>query len=209
MPDQEIKINEPGASAAEAVMDNLAPAKVLSEKDIVVHTMPKRYLGLRPAVKKARGIGIIVLVCGLLVLGAALGFLYFYLARSGNEPLVVTPVEPVTTAGKNAVVPTVEKTVKTDSPEEKTAAADDSVSSSSAPETNEDFLATTSEDEDITDNNFATSSESVATSTPKIIEVSATTTQETISLKTAVDSDGDGLTDAEEVLFDCNYNSRE
>lgn len=180
---------------------------VFSEKDVLVHTMPKRFLNSRPAAQSARGIGLIVLIAGLVVLAAALVFLYFYLARADESAPMVTPLEPSGAPDRTAAPPAAveqpligredeETAAETEVPARIETAEDITPATTTAPAA-EEFATTTAETVD-----------SENATTTRIINA-GTSTPPAASAQTALDSDGDGLTDLEEVLLDTNIHAQD
>lgn len=176
------------------------------DKEIVAHVMPKRFFPAQPAAKKAKGIGLVVLLGGAIFLIAALAFLYFYFTQSGpeqpsgQEKVTMSDQTEVTAESQPVTTKETEKKEKETSPE-----TQKGQEAGEATETNQEegfVIATTTEE-----TTASTSKEEVgeATSTKKII-AAPTTPKE---YKIAVDSDGDGLSDKEEVLFDCNVSSKD
>ncbi len=171
-----------------------------SEKEIMVHTMPKRFLGPRLGVKKARGIGLIVLIGGLLALAGALAFLYFYLSQSDDSASIVTMAEPAPEPTAETELPPPAATIASEMPaSEETPAAATAEPEETVTDSDAGIGATTT--------TATTTAPEIGTST-RVIGTGATTT-EPAGVRTATDGDGDGLTDVEEVLLDGNIGARD
>ncbi len=175
-------------------------------KEIVVHVMPKRFFPAQPAARKAKGIGLVVMLGGVIFLIAALAFLYFYFIKSG--PGQVGGQEKITEFSQTAVELENKKesqsiAVKETEEKETSPKTQNEQEAGEATETiQEESLATATTTKETT---TATSTEDAeeATST-KIIAV-----PKTKEYKVAADSDGDGLSDEEEILFDCSANLKD
>lgn len=148
--------------------------------EVVVHTMPKRYLSINADAKKARNTGLFILILGLIiVLGASGAAYYFFIFKkiplfNKNENQPVAPVSTTTPQTTTTASTTPESTP------EKTA----TTTASTTPE-------------------VITVEIKPSTTTP---ENTATTTEEVVVMEKVLDSDSDGLTDAEEALLGINVN---
>ncbi len=168
------------------------------EKDIVVYAMPKRFLGKKLDAQKAKKTGVIILFFGFLVFVSAAVFIYWYLFRQ-------EPKEIASNANTAASVDSVGKI---------------SDSNSDKPDTNKIEFApvglTTSEDipqpslvssttEELLSGPTSTLPDGLSNEVedgqiiPNTPIVPSTTT--TKALVISADSDGDGLTDLEEVVI--------
>jgi hypothetical protein len=175
------------------------------DKEIVAHVMPKRFFPAQPAARKAKGIGLVVLLGGAIFLIAALAFLYFYFTKlgpeqpSGQEKATMSDQSEVTTESQSVTTKETEEKEKEISPEIQ--AGQEAGEATETKQAEGFVIATTTEE-----TTASTSKEEAgeATSTKKII---ATPTPK--EYKIAVDSDGDGLSDKEEVLLDCKVNLKD
>ncbi|MEA1963299.1 MAG: PsbP-related protein [Patescibacteria group bacterium] len=173
------------------------------EKKMIIHTMPKRFLGLKPKQGNTKNIGAAILIIGVFLLFGILAALYFFVLKPGNNSELKNDdffIEE-------------EHPVKQNLPKESSSAkaAEDRLS---PPEVTEDTAAdvedmeggiTDKEEEKPREIIFATTSDNfVATSGEEEIDINENGKIDYIS---AIDSDQDGLSDLEEIIFDCNINS--
>ncbi|MEA3398328.1 MAG: hypothetical protein U9R06_01130 [Patescibacteria group bacterium] len=172
--------------------------KIDVDKDVIVHTMPKHFLKTTPTAKEGKRFGILILIIGGIFLIASLIFLYYYLVadRAEKPGIVNEPVPPAAgeenLAGQTAAVEDDQagsEETAVDTGGEEPASAD---IIAAATTTEEAVIATTTEE---------------SASTTKIIQIPAASSTE--QYKLAADRDGDGLADLEEILFDCNINSKD
>ena len=77
-------------------------AKVDGERkkkiEVALHSMPKKFKKSEPEVKKAKGIGLLILVGGFIILVSLFIFLYYFLVRPSSEPVVTKTEENNTPA---------------------------------------------------------------------------------------------------------------
>ena len=177
-------ISAEGEGAAEA---NFDPGK-----DLAIHSMPKRFLKLAGDPKKTKGIGVFILAIGAVFLIAALVFMYYYLTEKKSEDIsVITPIEkPAEVKETEKEKPLVKKPTVNENKDQ----------ASSTEEKNISSKASSAEAE-----KTASSTKKTATGTAKVIQIPEQKEQKEYSA--GIDSDKDGLTDVEEILFDCNINS--
>lgn len=163
------------------------------ESSVDVYTIPKRFLGMKPEVGKTKSQGMIVLGLGVLFLIAIAVFFYFYYA--------------VGIPGLS------EKTKKTTAPVQSQADVNNNLNnqnninnslnkptanvSTSTPTNLESVVSPTVDIATSSDLDIATSTEIIATTTEVKIKS---------NLPMAFDTDGDGLVDAEEVIFGTDPN---
>ncbi|MCK5510098.1 hypothetical protein KAI65_00950 [Candidatus Parcubacteria bacterium] len=169
------------------------------EKKMIIHTMPKRFLGIRQKQKNTKSIGMIILIVGALLLIGALVALYLFVLKPDNNPELKNDdffIEE-------------EQPVKKNLPKENNNVVKDEINipKSEEKETEKEIKEEIEEWEreaprEIT---FATTSDDfVATSSEEEIEINESGKIDYIP---AIDSDKDGLSDLEEIILDCNINS--
>ena len=169
------------------------------EKDVTVYTMPKRFLGKKLDANQAKKTGAIILSLGFLFLVAAGVFIYWYVFK--NKPSAITKNTPL---ADNAASQNANQIVN------KETAANETEATSSGFIANDNLnqpplISSTTE-------NLLSGSE--ATSTDGLSDISGADNNQNIPnapiipstttkriLTTAPDSDGDGLTDLEEVVI--------
>lgn len=163
----------------------------------VIHTMPKRFLGIKPAVQKTKGIGMIIVIGGAILMIGGFAFFYFYLFSS-NEQTPKLNFNDIKTASK------VEEEKKVLPKEEEAEILKEEDVKKEAETIQNDIKKITAID--ITE--VATST---ATSTKRIEAELASSTvdvnESTKTYKSAMDGDNDGLGDLEEMLVDSNLTS--
>lgn len=167
------------------------------EKDLEVHSMPKRFLKTSVKTKKSKGIGAIVLIIGGIFLIAGLAFMYYYLSGRSGRNLNVAPAKEEAAATKEP---------KKEEPAVKTPVAEEKEKQPAKIEASSTAITKKTEPEKTVSatSTSATSTKEAASST-KVIEAPGGKKAKEYSI--AIDSDHDGLTDLEEMLFDCNINS--
>jgi hypothetical protein len=181
---------------------------VITEQDIVIHAMPKRFLVSGLTSKKDKGIGLLILTAGAIILILGGIFLYLYISKSGspffNNSNIIT-----------------DNSLKTDK-------TSDTASSSQIKETNkpEDtalLSAASSSPENDSGLMGAPTTTLIATSAPEEVNgqapadlASSTKTIKAYDSASAVmdyaypnDTDKDGLFDVEELLFNSNINMKD
>lgn len=173
-----------------------------AEDKVIIHTMPKRFYSSSAGYDKSKKVGVIIISIGVFFLVAIAIFLYFFFIKSPEEIISV----PVVNTGSSSDVKT---PVGTTDNKKDNQVKDDS-SNNGVIDKNE----VTDKENDI--KNDEKNIEILASSTPEIIdkvEEIATTTPELVEdkvkIKTAVDSDKDGLTDSEENIFGTILNLRD
>ncbi|MEA3449748.1 MAG: hypothetical protein U9Q85_02100 [Patescibacteria group bacterium] len=185
------------AENSSAVLSNLS--------NVTIHTMPKRFLYNKTGSnKKSHGLGLVILIVGAFALVSVFAVLYIYLSgaslEKNNEELDLIDVINKETADEN------KQNQKLNIDKEK--------------KKEEEILEKTVKNDDENNKKINTDIENktkIATSTEiKEIEIKiATTTVATGSEKTTfnwrldIDSDKDGLMDAEEALLGLNKNQKD
>ena len=169
------------------------------EKKMIIHTMPKRFLGLKPKQENTKSTGVIILIIGIFLLFGILAALYFFVLKPENNSELKNDdffIEE-------------EQPVKQNLPKENNNAVKDEINIPK-PEKKEieepsSAEATAGEEEKPKEIIFVTTSDDfVATGSEEEIEVNESGKIDYVS---AVDSDQDGLSDLEEIILDCNINS--
>ena len=174
------------------------------EKKMIIHTMPKRFLGLKPKQGNTKSTGVAILIIGVFLLLGILAALYFFVLKPENNSELKNDdffIEE-------------EQPVKQNLPKENNNAAKDEINipKQEKKETEEPFSTEAmagetagEEEEKPREIIFATTSDDlVATGSKEEIEVDENGKIDYVS---AIDSDQDGLGDLEEIIFDCNINS--
>lgn len=178
----------------------------ISEKDIVIHSMPKVFssaFSLTKTDNGSKGVGLLILVGGVLILVAVLGFFYYFLTRENTaaiDNLTLTNIAPKVNNIKNSEINTkssvsAEKTEqqKEDEKIQEEEKVEEAIKeATSTPEAKE---LITDEKENATSTDLEKTVEEATSSIPVI-----KTPQKVI------DSDNDGLSDIEEVLLGTNAN---
>jgi len=169
------------------------------EKKMIIHTMPKRFLGLKPKQGNTKSTGVVILIIGVFLLFGILAALYFFVLKSENNSELKNDdffIEE-------------EQPVKQNLPKENNNAIKDEINIPK-PEKKEIeepsyAEATADEEEKTKEIIFATTSDDfIATSSEEEMEVEENGKIDYVS---AIDSDQDGLSDLEEIILDCNINS--
>ncbi|MFH1745097.1 MAG: hypothetical protein ABH881_02940 [bacterium] len=158
-------------------------------KDVVVHTMPKRFLNFRTATNKAKSEGIFIIAGGVLILAVILVGAYFFLFKKQNMGLLKTKNEIIVEEEKR----TEDNFIQT-IPEDKNVIEQEEDSGILS---NVDTVDETIEEENTTGDieKIIINSES-ASSTNSEEEV-----QEENTSQIVLDADQDGLGDKEESIF--------
>ena len=172
----------------------------ISEGDIIIHTMPKKFLTASQPNSKAKGIGILILAGGGAVLIFGGIFLYFYVFNSGLLFTGKNQAESNITNNQESVNEIAENQVATEKTNEEAAAKENEIASSStdqteAPIASEPATSTVAETGERATTTFNIDNQA-ATSAPA-------------SLITPIDSDGDGFFDIEENLIGTDVNKRD
>ncbi len=158
------------------------------EEAVNIHSMPKRFITSHPSAHRAKGIGLMVIIGGLIIFFAAVIFFYLYLSKPKTEVLIER-TEEATSA------PMASQNQKK---EESTNKLANNIGGGA----NETIMPVSEEKPSV-----ATSTIEPAEATTTITKISAEeATSAPRILKPAVDSDKDGLADAEEVFFSTNAN---
>ncbi len=203
------KLKDETSGQIRSVGEEIRKGEGQLNKEIVVHVMPKRFFPAQPAAKKAKGIGLVVIFGGAIFLIAALAILYFYFIKSGPEQPSgqekATMSDQTEAIAKKQTESQPVTTKETEEEEEETSPETQrgqEAGEATEIKQKEGFVIATTTEETTT----TTSTEEAkgATST-KIIAVPTTPKE----YKIAADSDGDGLFDKEEVLFDCKVNLKD
>lgn len=185
---------------------NTFPSSDIKEKDIVIHTMPKRFLVALPKAQKARSTGLVILVCGVLVLIGSLAGLYFYLTKFDSNANSLNENENTATTSEETKQANNPPIADKQGDAEKAADAEAVKNSSLASQPDTVAIATSTkvqpEKTDIPE-------PPIATSTGSGIEVNAQNqpvgvTNNNIAYPS--DSDRDGLFDPEEKLLGTDEN---
>lgn len=162
------------------------------EKKVIIHTMPKRFIGARVVIKGHKGIGVFILLIGVLLMAGAIAVFYYFIIKPQPEPITGYTQEIdeiIEQESTGFLAPSISEENAIDDEEEKIAEIE------SIP-VEEDI-------KEININDLATSTE-IASGTDIIAE------KPTSSVKVpALDSDQDGMGDMEEILLDCNINNRD
>ncbi|HBI97117.1 MAG: hypothetical protein US83_C0007G0016 [Candidatus Falkowbacteria bacterium GW2011_GWC2_38_22] len=164
------------------------------EKKVIIHTMPKRFIGSRIVVQGHKGVGIFILAIGALLMIGALAALYFFILKPQSEsaPLITQSVEETVETENNSVLA---PSIAVEDEETAVGEEDDNTA-------DESDVVPPLDIKEININDIATSTD-VATNTEEIADNNPSS-----SIKVpATDSDGDGLSDLEEVLLDCNISN--
>jgi len=165
---------------------------------IVIHTIPKRFLGIKPMVKKTKNVGMIILLGGALLMIAGFAFFYFYLMQPNQSGMKLDlgklPSIKTGTAGLADEEKTEEKNTLPEEDKEEPAAKEAENDYEIKMITADDQSTTTATSTDDSGAESASSTEIMRNDTEKIY-------------KAAMDSDSDGLGDLEEMLLDCNLTS--
>lgn len=159
-------------------------------KDITVHSMPKRYLQTSGSSKQAKGTGLLIFIAGFLVLIAALLLFYYFLTSRNNDSQISDARDNYTenTKAKPGKEPEKEKNNEFN---KNVADSKDKVSQSSS--SSADSIDKDSDVDIVEDNNNQDQAN---------IEDSASSTE----FLSALDTDGDGLSDIEEIIFGADIN---
>ncbi|MCK5320822.1 hypothetical protein KAJ61_05565 [Candidatus Parcubacteria bacterium] len=168
------------------------------ERKMIIHTMPKRFLGLKPKQGNTKSTGVVILIIGVFLLFGILAALYFFVLKPENNSELKNDdffIEE-------------EQPVKQNLPKENNNIVKDEINipKLEEKETEEPSSAEAmaGEEEKPREIIFATTSDDfTATSSEEEIEVD----DGKIDYVLAIDSDQDGLSDLEEIILDCNINS--
>jgi len=183
---QSITVDRAGEARA-----TYTPSPGLQKKDQPdIHTMPKKFLHVSSqSAAQTKGVGLIILAAGALFLIAGLVFLYFYFSGTGDSAKLSAPentAAPIT-ADEGTLNMDAPKTPQPPVPAPPKAASPSVVPAKPIPVINE---ATSSEPEETEEPTTATSTSSAAAENAG-----------PVIYKMALDTDNDGLTDAEELLL--------
>ena len=163
--------------------------------EIIIYTMPKRFLGATVGSgHKARGIGILIIAFGAIILIVGFAFVYFYFTKFNKEPFreetnVSRPAETSTTTERKTAGLNEAKTKTKTTRENKQLSGQ-----TKAEEKKEEKTGTTKRIVIAT----STSSAGAGRSTAKETSAASTTAR---AFKPAADTDNDALTDVEEALL--------
>lgn len=150
------------------------------KKEIVIHSMPKRFFKAEPVVKQSKGIGILILLGGGIVLIAIIASMYFFVLKKDSTKVSDPKVVQISDEKKPEKEEPKEEEKVEEKVEEKT------------PEEKKVTITKATTTGEIVDN---------ATSTKKTISAVDIEEPKINVLKDAEDFDGDGLFDEEENLF--------
>ncbi len=167
------------------------------EKKMIIHTMPKRFLGVKTKQKNTKSVGMVILMIGVFLLFGILAALYFFVLKpEKNFELKEDSlfIEDAPDARKNLPEEKKENNII----ENKT-----NTQKSAEKESKEENKE--QEEEKPREVVFATSTDDLAaTSSEEEIKVNESGR---IDYVPGLDSDQDGLGDLEEIILDCNTNS--
>ena len=189
-------------------LDSYQPAKPgLQKREApVIHTMPKRFLnasGTSP--HRAKSMGLIILIGGILVLLIVFALFYYYIiAKDSAAPAAIT-IPDTTTAKESPLPPAKNEPDATANNPAGNSGAENNINEPAIPtSTIQEFpdIATSSQ----TPAGTATTSAEQATAPKPVITIPPAATS-TGGLAASVDTDGDGLYDAEEALLATDPNN--
>lgn len=178
--------------------------------EVVIHTMPKRFLQLpSEGSKKSKNVGLYIILGGSFVLVLVLAALYFYLSKTPESNVAINenraPLVNNTATDQEVTKVVPDKNVnKQPSPVSNipaTSSEQTTVDEEDVPNSQDPGNTTTIIDANDIDVNEATDSQDVIYTEPENIEP--------VILKEAVDTDSDGLSDIEEVLLDSNPQAKD
>jgi hypothetical protein len=162
------------------------------EKNLLIRTMPRKFKVSAPSPERSKNktVGAVIMVVGLLVMGAAVYLVYIFLINPKTAtpvPVVNKPVvtKPVVEAPKTEDVKKTDTKV-TEKPATSTPLSGGNQSGA--------LISTT------TTPSVSSSTVPIATSTPVVV----TSTAPVVPLGPIVDTDNDSLSDAEEILLGVN-----
>lgn len=166
------------------------------EKKVIIHTMPKRFIGSRVITQGHKGIGIIIISLGALLMIGALAVLYIFVLKPKTEPIIQEIQEntEVNEPVKNNML--AENAVKE---EEKNNIA---IVATSTDIDNIENIVPVNDIKKIDINDITTSTDSASSTNNTEINNFGN-----VAKVLAPDSDHDGLSDIEEILLDCNINN--
>ena len=170
------------------------------EKKMIIHTMPKRFLGLKPKQGNTKSTGMVILIIGVFLLFGILVALYFFVLKPENNSELKNddffieeeqPVKQNLPKENNNIIKDEINIPKLEEKEKEEPSSAEATAGEEEEKPKEIIFATTSDD-------------FVATSSEEEIEVEE---NGKIDYAPAIDSDKDGLSDLEEIILDCNINS--
>lgn len=170
-------------------------------KEVVIHSMPKRFFKAEPEVQKSKGVGILIFIGGGIFLVAMAAIMYYFIFKKA-PPKVEAPIENPIVNEYNA-----ENEEEKKSEEEANTANGENNKEEITEKTPEKVISTSTDDileasstENITDS---------GTTTKKKVSAVDMDTPNTNILKDAGDLDSDGLFDLEEELLGTKKESRD
>lgn len=212
------EMNKNNQEAVSEALQSTGLQRKKNRVEVVIHTMPKRFLDIPDqSVQKGKNIGLYIIVGGSIVLIIVLALLYFYLSKTPVSDVAVVNRE---SAGQNnAAVPSANTASEGEDEDLNNRTPVDNDRPSSPSRTDEkvfiDEKSLAEGDKEsappstvIDAGEFASSTEMVATGTA---DTSRTETGNVtpVVLKAANDSDGDGLSDIEELLLNSNPRAKD
>lgn len=188
---KERKNDKVGAAEKEASKEEKKIATDI-KKEIVIHSMPRRFFKVAPVTKQSKGVGVLIIVGGGVVLLGMVAIVYFFVFKKPSAESTVVEEPSV-----------VEDVVVTDNLDDKRNEKEEEVvddSNKIKPEEEKDVVVV--EEDPETDEVSSSTEENLnkATSSKKIIDAKIIEPVASL-LKDAIDSDNDGLFDEEEAIF--------
>lgn len=175
-------------------------------KNIKIHVMPKKFFINEPKAQKAKGVGLLIFVGGAITIVGVLGAFYFFVFKKPAEVVPQTVIEPYITKDKEEATAPVKnvdsnKNIEKNETSERIPRGTDSEQGEEKTFTKPVGAKTTLENSDIDIVKNSTTTSIVGTTTKKII-ISEIVPVPKTEIKSSKDSDGDGLTDLEEIILD-------
>lgn len=170
-----------------------------SEPKIIIHTMPKKFIALRPVSSQAKSTGILILVFGSLLLVASLAVFYFYFFKS-KPPAVVEETAPVS-KDETALSPETEPSAGTN---REPAVNQNNANIIGGETITGDTATSTPLSEEATTTNFISPETATTTVENNIATTTTLVATSTDAAKGSPDGDSDGLSDMEETMLDTN-----
>lgn len=193
MADQEKRVKNSKLKTSTGAMLN-----VKGVEKVVIHTMPKRFFVNEPKAQRAKGIGVLILVGGAIVIIGGLLAGYFFIIKKPEDNIQRKTVESYVPEKQDAIDD--EQALKIEKEVNKQEKENEPITKP----VGQDKEEQNPEIKDNLNGSTATSSEETATTTKKIIKKETATTTPKIEIKKGIDSDEDLLTDLEEIILDTN-----
>lgn len=173
-------------------IENVQTEGLKQEKKVIIHTMPKRFVGTRMAVKGHKGAGMIILGVGFVLLLGVLSVIYFFIVKPKSDPAKIEyPLSSSDVTDESEKAPD-----DSDVPALSDELPDYGDSATGTGEISGGAIA------------IASSSPEIATVTIDANDLNGTTGTSSIPASVvkmpSQDTDQDGLSDVEEMLLDCN-----